>query len=216
MTDDKALVELIRAAASHGPELIVDPTAVRAQARVRRTRRRLLYSTTAALVLASTAVVIATAGHNSRPSEAASRPPSSTVPRHGAPLGPGCEVPFDVTPTGGRYDENGVIATVDPNQPATIVLTMRVAASEAHVEVSQLLLLVGPASLGTDPFPAKVGISLFSGQARNGQRLPATFRIATSGRYPVLAYSKASSACTAAMGQGELTSAQPLGYVVVR
>ena len=188
MTDDQMLIELIRASADEGPDLVADPQVVRRLGRARRTRRRLIGCATVLMAAGIAAIAAATIAVPNRSNPPLASPTSTSQPGRGAPMraGPPCgDIPFDVTPTGGNYNESGTITTVDRNQSTTIVLTVRVTA-QVPVHVAQLLLLIGPSSLGTDPFPAKVQVSLFSGQPRDRQRLPATFRLDTPGRYPRL------------------------------
>jgi hypothetical protein len=119
-----------------------------------------------------------------------------------------------VTPTSGDYSEGAVLADVAPGQKVTIPLTMRVP-SPAHILITILSLLIGPSSVGTSPFPALRNVPLDRGSPVNGLRMRATFTIDAPGRYAVLAYAISTSPCPA-RETGPITSAQPIGYVVVR
>ena len=124
---------------------------------------------------------------------------------------PGCGSGFHVTPTGGDYSESAVLARVARQQKTTIPVTLLVSSS-AHFVIKSLSLLIGPSSVGTDPLPALRDIPIFHGSPTNDLRLSATFSIKTSGSYVVLAYGLSTSPC----GQASpITSAQPIGYVVV-
>jgi hypothetical protein len=154
-------------------------------------------------------------------------------PGQGAEAGrmaPGCGPGFNVTPTGGRYNEGATLAQTTPGRAVTVVVTMRV---QRATTIRQLQLVVGKpgstsgAGSGREA-PAEsmllrqnqvAVVDLFSGPAETGQKFTASVALPAPGRYPVeaLATSVSPGMCGGieTRPDDDMQSAQPIGFIAV-
>jgi hypothetical protein len=242
MSTDQDMAELIHAAGSAGADVVISPFEVVRIARHRSRRRAaILGSALLAAAVAVTAAIVSRPGAAAHRPDAATSPtiatsatgvvsptdvvsptavasPTVTVNTGPGNVAPACSTGFDVTPTGGAYSEDAVLARVAIGQPVTITVTMRL--TGPPVVLTNLdLVFTTPEVLETPvvrsyPFPSVRDVHLFSGTARAGRRFSATVRIDRPGRYAVVAYSQTMSGLC--IGPPQLvTMTQQIGFVVV-